>query len=40
MRIVIALLAGIFQTEAAVLARGAVNMLIALGRLLIAAYLT
>ena len=40
MRILIALVAEILQTEAAVLARAAVEVLLAVGRILIAAYLT
>jgi hypothetical protein len=40
MRMVIILVAEILQTEAAALARAAVEALIALGRSLIAAYLT
>jgi hypothetical protein len=40
MRMIIILVAEILQTEAAVLARAAIETLIALGRSLIAAYLT
>ena len=39
-RILIAVLAEVLQTEAGVLARAAVEMLITLGRVVLAAYLT